>query len=136
MSSKINITGIASKINYGPSKKCTNTTNASKINNVFSLQRVKDHLVRVWRAVGRALFAPSVYAEHPFRSSSDNPSRDKAGRAAPFHQALDAKRGPRGVPTSLRDAPCRPGDPPPPPGAGRKSSLIGAGLAGLHTQPR
>jgi hypothetical protein len=76
--------------------------------------------------------SPSLSSQ-PF---GDNPSREKAGRAAPFRQALDAKRGPRGCPppssAMLRADLVIPS---PRPGAGRKSPLIGAGLAGLRTQP-
>lgn len=59
----------------------------------------------------------------------------EAGRAAPFRQGLDASAV-RGVSPVFRALLVQAGrSPSPRPGPGRKSPLIGAGLAGLHPQP-
>jgi|HubBroStandDraft_6_1064221.scaffolds.fasta_scaffold156691_1 hypothetical protein len=137
MSSKINITGMASKINYGVSKKGTNTAIASKINNAFSLQRVlQDLMIRTMSRVSgvspAGLYspfgAPRAFCLGP---PVTIPQARKRGVPPPTVKHWTQSAG-RGVsPTFLRDAPCRPRrSPSPRPGAGRNSPLIGAGLAG------
>jgi hypothetical protein len=125
---------MASKINYGVSKKGTNTAIASKINNAFSLQRVlQDLMIRTMSRVSgvspAGLYspfgAPRAFCLGP---PVTIPQARKRGVPPPTVKHWTQSAG-RGVsPTFLRDAPCRPRrSPSPRPGAGRNSPLIGAG---------